>query len=326
MKTALRHILCGIFLFLLASGLYGQPKMVTKHEMDERMNRYELLCKECLDLKALVSEGKRISRAYASGMIADFVAMNREIKEDSASLSPLQQRRFEMINHWFSTGNRPMAMDHVQMSRIRPALAGKAVCMNSRQEDVVLTILPYPSVPGNDNINDVDDSVTEHFGETQNKGMSFYVMASFSLPVSYGVMAGLKKSGKGIDWGGYTRFRSNFRFTEASYSCFSSGTIDNGYAFMGNGNSRKSDLMVTAGVLAGLAPWLDIYAGAGYGQTVLLWQDIEDSWASVSDFTYKGMALEAGLITSWRRLCLGIGISTVNFRTASLDLSVGMRF
>jgi len=326
MKTALGHILCLIFLFSLTYSLHGQSKMDTKPDTDERLTRYELLCKECLDMKYLVSEGKRISRAYASGMIADFVAMNREIKADSASLSPLQQRRFEMINHWFSTGNRPMAMDHVQMDRIQPELAGKAVCMNSRQEDVALRILSYTPVPENDNINDVDDTVTELFGETQNKGMSFYVMAGFSLPVSYGVMAGLKKSGKGIDWGGYTRFRSNFRFTESSYSCFSSGTIDNGYAFMGNGKSRKTDLMVTAGVIAGLAPWLDIYAGAGYGQKILLWQDIDGSWACVSDFTHKGMALEAGLITSWRRLCLGIGISTVNFRTASLDLSVGMRF
>ena len=321
MKTALRHILCGIFLFLLASGLYGQPKMVTKPEMDERLNRYELLCKECLDLKALVSEGRQVSRTHASGMISKFVAMNREIKADSICLNPLQQSRFKMINHWFTTGNRPLAMDHVPIRRDMPELTGEAVGM---------MIISVPSSSRKHIGEHFDNTETEQYGQTEHKSMNFYVMAEFSLPVTYGLMAGLKKDrlsyGKEIGWGGYMRLRSNFIFRKSAYSCLSNGTIGNGYAFLGNGNMQKSDLMVTAGVLAGLAPWLDIYAGAGYGQKIILWQDIEDSWASVSDFTHKGLALEAGLITSWRRLCLGIGISTVNFRTASLDLSVGMRF
>lgn len=89
---------------------------------------------------------------------------------------------------------------------------------------------------------------------------------------------------------------------------------------------KNTNIMATAGVLAGPAAWLDLYAGAGYGQKTLLWQDIDGSWAAVSDFTHKGMALEIGLITSWRPLSLGLGISTINFRTASLDLSVGVRF
>ena len=324
MKTALRHILCGIFLFSLASGLYGQPKMRTEPDTDERLTRYELLCKECLDLKSLVSEGRQVSRSHASDMISKFVAMNREIKADSISLNPLQQSRFKMINHWFTTGNRPLAMDHLPIRRIMPQLTGEAVGMKGRHERVRMMILSVPSAS--------QEYIGEDFHntETGHKSMIFYVMADFSLPVSYGLMAGLKKDrqgyGKGIDWGGYMRLRSNFIFRKSAYTCLSNGTIDNGYAFLGNGNMQKSDLMVTAGTLAGIAPWLDIYAGAGYGQKILLWQDIEDSWARVSDFTHKGLALEAGLITSWRRLCIGIGVSTVNFRTASLDLSVGVRF
>lgn len=323
---ALRHILCMFFLFSLTFSLYGRRETEMKSEQDGRLTRYELLCRECLELKELVSEGKQVSRTHASDMIGRFVAMNREIKADSASLSPLQHTRFKMINQWFTTGKRPLAMDHVQMTGDLPEMTGQAVCMTGRQEDVSIKILSATSGPRTDGAEYFDDTPTRQHGKIEEKVIDTYIMAGFSLPVSYGLMVGLKKSGKGIDWGGYTRFRSNFRFTEASYSCFSSGTIDNGYAFMGNGNSRNTNLMATVGVLAGLAPWLDIYAGAGYGQKVLLWQDIEGSWASVSDFTHKGLAAEAGLITSWRRLCLGIGISTVNFRTASLDISVGVRF
>lgn len=313
MKTALRHILCLISLFLLTISLNGQ----NSKEHDAILDRYELLCGECLELRTLVAEGVEVSRARAAGLINDFVTMNREIKADSASLNSGQQSRFKMINHWFTTGNRPMAMDHAGMERVHPDLKSAAV-----------------SAPNNDSgatagVQQEQDGISaapHHLPA----GIETYIMADFSLPLSYGLMAGLQESrhpdDKGIRWGGYMRFRSNFIFQKAGYICLSNGTIDGGYAFLGNGNSQNTNIMATAGVLAGLTSWLELYAGAGYGQKQLLWQDIDGSWASVSDFTHKGMALEIGLITSFRTLCLGLGISTVNFRTASLDLSVGIRF
>ena len=78
MKTAMRHILCMFFLFSLTFSLYGRQETEPKPDNDGRLTRYELLCKECLELKDLVAEGKQISRAYASDMIAGFVAMNRD--------------------------------------------------------------------------------------------------------------------------------------------------------------------------------------------------------------------------------------------------------
>lgn len=326
MKTALRHILCLISFFAIGGSLYGQ----TSEELDRKLTRYELICRDCLELKTLVAQGVEVSRTQAAGLINDFVAMNKEIKAGTDMMSPSQIRRFEMINHWFSTGKRPLAMDCVPIRRSMPELIGKAVGMDGRHDRIGMTILSITPATQKYIGEDSDDKETEQYGKTEHKSMDFHVMADFSLPVSYGVMVGLKKEmrsyGKEIGWGGYMRFRSNFIFRKPEYSCLSNGTIDNGYAFLGNGNTQKSDLMVTVGTLAGIAPWLDLYAGAGYGQKVLLWQDVEDSWACVSDFTHKGLALEAGLITSWRRICIGIGVSTVNFRTASLDLSVGVRF
>ena len=328
MKTAMRHILCMFFLFSLTFSLYGRQETEPKPDNDGRLTRYELLCKECLELKDLVAEGKQISRAYASDKIAGFVAMNREIKAASDSLTPLQVSRFEMINRWFSTGKRPMALDHVLMTGDLPEMTGQAVCMTSRQKEVSIKILSAPSEPRTDEY--FNDTQTRQHGGIEDKIIDTYIMAGFSLPVSYGLMIGLKESGnsgqKGLLWGGYMHFRSNFRFTETAYSCLGNGKLDNGLSFWGTGNSQRNNLAATVGVLAGPLRWMDIYAGAGYGQSSLIWEDIDGSWACVSDFTHKGLALEAGLITSWRSLCLGIGISTINFRTASLDLSVGVRF
>ena len=320
MKMALRHILCGISVFLLTTTLYGQ----TASENAERLNRYELLCQECLELRTLVENKGSISRQVASQRINDFVAMNKKIRSNFEHMTKTEQTRFEMINRWFSTGTRPLAMDHVtDVPVVRPEIRSKAFSAG-----VTMRVIGGSPI----NVNGNGDSAyvsTEITTPTsgQSRNLRTYLMADISIPLSYGLMTGLKADReKGIDWGGYARFRSNFRFIESEYSCLSTGLLYSGQSFWGNGNSSRSNLSATCGVLAGLTSWLDIYAGAGYGSTGLYWQDIDDAWASVEDFTHKGMAAEIGIIASWRSLCFGAGISTTSFRTTSLDLSVGICF
>ena len=320
MKMALRHILCGISVFLMTSALYGQ----TVSENAEKLNRYELLCKECLELRTLVESKGSVSRQVAIQRINDFVNMNKEIRADFEYMANTEQTRFEMINRWFSTGTRPLAMDHVSdVPVVRPEIRSKAFSAGVTMR--FITAAPI-NVNGNGDSAYVSTEITKPTSG-QSRNLRTYIMANISIPLSYGLMVGLKADReKGIDWGGYARFRSNFRFTESEYSCLSTGLLYSGQSFWGNGNSSRSNLSATCGVLAGLTSWLDIYAGAGYGSTGLYWQDIDDAWASVEDFTHKGMAAEIGIIASWRSLCFGAGISTTSFRTTSLDLSVGICF
>lgn len=312
MKTALRHILCLISLFLLTTGLNGQ----NSKEYDAKLNQYELLCEECLDLRTLVASGAEVSRTHAAGLINDFVAMNKEFKALEEAMNSRQKSRFMMINRWFSSGKRPLAMDHVTLDSVNIDLTYKA----TRALSVTDTFQIASTKRG----------AGYYLTMPHQNRVYTYIMADLSVPLSYGLMIGLKESShpddKGIRWGGYTRLRSNLKFLKGSYSCSSDGTIDKGYAFLGNGNSMETNIIASAGILTGLTSWLDIYAGAGYGQRELLWQDIDGHWASVSDLNSKGIAFEIGMITSWRFLCLGIGISSIKLHTASLDLSIGLRF
>ena len=52
-----------------------------------------------------------------------------------------------------------------------------------------------------------------------------------------------------------------------------------------------------------------IYAGAGFGSRILSWQDASGKWARVSDHSYTGPGIEAGLIASLRRFDLLAGAS-----------------
>lgn len=314
MKMALRHILCGISVFLMTTALYGQ----TASKNAERLNRYELLCQECLELRTLVESKGSVSRQIALQRINDFVNMNKEIRTDFHDMTKYEQTRFEMINRWFSTGTRPLAMDHISdIPVVKPEIKSKAFSAGATSRFII-------AVPIKDHIHSAYDGAEI---ASLSRSLRTYMMADISIPLSYGLMVGLKADReKGIDWGGYARFRSNFRFTESEYSCLSTGLLYSGQSFWGNGNSSRSNLSATCGLLAGLTSWLDIYAGAGYGSTSLYWQDIDGVWASVADFTHKGIAAEIGVIAAWRSLCFGAGISTTSFRTTSLDLSVGICF
>ena len=288
--------------------LYGQNTGAFRSETEVQLNQYELLCHECQELKNKVKAGVSVSRKDASETIRRFVEMNSLIRTMTASMSPEQKIRFEAINIWFSTGERPMVLDHKPMPYV---------------SDIHFKSMPVPyDLSLADSQNDI--SLTEK-AKTENSGnIKTYVLASFSFPESsFGGMIGILHR----KWGGYVKAKSNFNsIPDVSYSCFGNGTLVNGGPFWSGGDSRKSHLALSAGALFGPEDWISIYGGLGYGHSYLFWKDIDGKWAQVKDHSFKGPAVEAGILTSWKSLVAGLGISSVSFRTLSFELSLGVAF
>lgn len=310
MKTGLRHILCVICLTLATFGLKGQ----TKPDFDAALNQYELMCGDCIGLRSKVNAGEKVSRQQAKDMLDAFVAMNGDIKAAESSMNIIQKSRFEAINRWFTSGERPAMLDHRHLANVAWTLpAAKAEVM-----DAAALTWPCSGIPV------IQTEPNRHRPR-------FTVLASASFPdASFGVMAGIQAYSKKKDipaWGGYINFKSNFIFPqEPTYLCSGNGMLENGGSFWPGGQSQKSTLKVTGGLLVGLGRWLSIYGGAGYGYSRLLWEDVDGEWALVQDCSPAGFASEAGLLFSWRHMTLGAGVSTICFRTASLDLSIGLSF
>lgn len=310
MKTGLRHILCLVCVFLAYFSLSGQ----TISDFDAALNQYELLCKECVGLRSKVNAGEKISRKQAKELLDAFVEKNGEIRSDEESMSHGQKSRFEAINIWFSTGQRPAMLSHKRLNAVAAAFpAAKAEAMFS-----ATPVWPCTDFPAMQT-------------EPRRHRPRFTILASASFPdASFGVMAGIQAYSRKKDipaWGGYVNFKSNFIFPqEPAYLCFGDGRLENGGSFWSGGQSQKSTLKATGGLLVGLCRWLSIYGGAGYGYSNLLWKDVDGEWALVQDYSPAGLASEAGLLFSWRHMTLGAGISTICFRTASLDLSIGLSF
>lgn len=152
-------------------------------------------------------------------------------------------------------------------------------------------------------------------------GLAVSVVASF--PEYSG---GLQVTWEKYRFGAYVRAVSNFRSSGSSYSCLSDGTADDGYIWT-SGRSKVARLNITVGVVYRPCSWLNLYAGAGYGSRTLLWEDSSLAWARVSDRSCKGMAADIGLqFRIRRRFRVGAGFSTVAFRTADAEISVGFCF
>ena len=148
-------------------------------------------------------------------------------------------------------------------------------------------------------------------------------MASVSVvpQPSYGLMLGYVKK-----FGGYAKFRSDFHFGPASYTCNRSGEIDGGGLLWANGQQRKSRLQATGGVLFRLTKWCYPYVGAGYGTRSVQWQDYQGQWAEVADYSCKGIAAEAGVILKMGPVAVSAGYSSTAFKYSEIELGIGVMF
>ncbi len=139
--------------------------------------------------------------------------------------------------------------------------------------------------------------------------------------LSYGLMLGLGAK----TWGGYIQAGSSFRRVSPAYDCRSDGTTDFGL-FWASGARKTSRISITAGGWFQCADWVKFYAGAGYGQRTVCWEDSEKTWARVADYSARGFALDYGVIFRFGHFGLSLGGETIAFHQSALKAGVGFCF
>ena len=304
MRKLLGHIL--VLVLLMASSDVCNGQNIARSSMDGDIERYEMLCELCLNLKTRIRQGEDISKNEAQTFINRFISMNKELKEKEHEMTAMQRRRFTAISLWFSTGQKLEVAEQVST------------------ED-----LPFIEPLTFSDILSVDPAagVIEHAGFS---GSGFrhlphktYILLTASYPdTSYGFLAG-HTIGR---WGVYGSFRSNYLSTETSYSCLSNGTLPDGSAFWSSGNTCKSNMAAVAGGMFRMNRWSTIYTGVGYGWHRMAWEDIDGIWADVSDWSYQGTAVDAGLMFSYKRLAFSTGVTTISFKSSSMTFGLGLCF
>ena len=126
-------------------------------------------------------------------------------------------------------------------------------------------------------------------------------------------------------WGGYLKYRSNFKSRTFSYECSSDGSCSSGQIWS-SGNTSVCLMNVSAGARKNFGKWVGVYAGAGYGRYVSCWEDIDGNWAKVADISVSGLSLECGAVLDFGPVEIQAGVATVMFRYTGLEICLGFRF
>lgn len=150
--------------------------------------------------------------------------------------------------------------------------------------------------------------------------------------LSYGLMFGQLYYGMG--W--YVNARSNFKFNApAQLSCDKNGSIDGITPFY-SGNTSLSHLIVNAGFMWDIADWdgwtntrfsgLGFYVGGGYGSRELQWETEDGTWVKYAPTSHTGFSGNLGIFGSLFGVALNLGVNTINFKYAELEVGVGVVF
>ena len=143
-----------------------------------------------------------------------------------------------------------------------------------------------------------------------------------SSPMTFGAMIGYVNR-----VGSYAKFRSNFDFQPAAYNCTSDGFAETGgYIYTSGRAPRYSSHRATAGLLVRLSKNIYPYFGAGYSMLNVYWEDNQGKWMNVTDYSFKGLAAEAGLTLKFGVFSLSAGASTTVFKNTEMEIGVGLMF
>jgi hypothetical protein len=268
---------------------------------DLLLDRYERICKSCLDLKA----GRELTGQIPDGrmlqLLSELGALKDELQEASPGMPVVARLRYEAIREMYTSG---------KLADTRQALLPEGYGIKA----------PVPPLPA---------IITGLNGSFPVYGIapsvSYRYSVSFSSLVIPEFTPGVRASWAGRKAGAYVSFHSNFGNHHPSYTALSDGTAGDALVWA-SGNTGVDRLFLAAGPVLPLSDYLSLYAGAGYGFRRLCWEDTDGVWMEVADASHRGICIEAGANCSFGRLTFGAGVLSLPFSYNALTASVGISF
>ncbi len=269
-------------------------------DLDAALDYYEDICNQCFDLRARMRSGEQIAAEAVTPLLERLTGLRERLGSSKGEMSFEQLRRFESIRERYARAFNP-------------------------------TLLPGTSVPVSD---DVAASLDPARGPSVPTSPESIVDSGFHSPWYVGILAfagfpffapGLMLTADTPHWGLYAKGYVGVRWVSPAYSGLSDGTSEQGTLWT-TGKERRSRFGISAGGSWFPLKYLGIYAGAGYGQEKIYWEDTNHEWVAITDLTRRGIQADAGLLFRWRWLTAFAGVTTVTFRTIRVETGLGVRF
>ncbi len=281
-------------LFLLLPAALGAQEL----KWDAALGQYQRICDECIMLRMRAVSGEAIEASELTSVLARLASLKQTLQDARGQMTPAQRLRYEAIRLRYEEVFGQTAP--VRMSRLEsvPALLTDAL-RQCPSTGLSFKEMP-PRVP------------KPHAG---------LVLFAGVPDIYYGAMATVS----GLRFGGFVKASASIPFIKPAYECFSDGTTPSGYIWT-SGKESVSRWAVTAGATISVSRNFAIYAGAGYGKRDVLWQDVSNRWATVSDLGIHGLVADGGIIVSVKKLNFMAGVSSFGFRAFSAEAGIGYQF
>ena len=352
MRTLISYI--GVFALLALSSVtaaWGQSD-----RWDRALDSYQTICDRCILLREQSLRGDEIPADELRSLLEQVSSLRASLQRGSGSMSKAQKERFERIRSRYVEAftKQGYSTDGPALRVARPALdlprvaSGEEIlrsAFGSAQNDN--SLISLGSAFGSAQIDmrlshpeeakrpkdlaerpkdlakrpkDLSFSKTGAGPDSFTTGLT--VIGAWSPnTLSYGAMATLTWNKAGI----YIKGRSNFQTKIGEYSCLSDGT-SGGKVIWTSGKESHPTWALGAGGIFRIAGPVGLYVGSGYGSAQTLWEDAAGKWATVKDYSAKGICADAGIMFSNNHFQASIGISTITFKKPALELGLGIRF
>lgn len=338
MRTLISYI--GVFALLALSSVtaaWGQSD-----RWDRALDSYQTICDRCILLREQSLRGDEIPADELRSLLEQVSSLRASLQRGSGSMSKAQKERFERIRSRYveAFSKQGYSTDGPVLRIARPVLdlprvaSGEEIlrsAFGSAQNDNSLISLgsAFGSAQNDMRLShpeeakrpkDLSFSKTGAGPDSFTTGLT--VIGAWSPnTLSYGAMATLTWNKAGI----YIKGRSNFQTKIGDYSCLSDGT-SGGKVIWTSGQESHPTWALGAGGIFRIAGPVGLYVGSGYGSAQTLWEDAAGKWATVEDYSAKGICADAGIIFSKNHFQASIGISTITFKKPTLELGMGIRF
>ena len=286
------------------------PASAQRNSIDEAIALYESICSECIILREKAQSGEPVQSGSFAELLSKLSWLRSLLSNSKDQMTRSQKLRLESIRLRYE--------EAFPSAKSKQNMGAKLFAM----QPAPLVVVPAVPLEGSG----LAAQTTLALPQTSTvpaKRKSLEILAVGELPVN---QAGLMAAYSYGRIGGYLKGSLCPDLKQASYNCFSDGTIESGGLIWTTGKEKNTGYSMTAGVTVSVASPLSIYFGGGYGRSGVLWEDSSSNWARVADKDLKGIKAETGLILSLGRFSILAGASTLSLKNISIQTGIGFNF
>lgn len=291
-----------LFLLFFMQGIIHSQETRSDSRWDRLLDRYEHICRMCLELKADRDTGKELTDARFEPLLDELSGLRTELSEARSRMPAAARRRFSSIRNMYASGRvadtRPFWPSPVspEPRAVPPAMPPESF----------ISVPDYPCAP---------------MRAVPGSRLGIYAGAIVFPELS----GGFKIEYLGSRWGGYVSALGNFSLHDIAYLARADGRTEDGFIWT-SGRSAVDRFFVTAGPALRVSGRFSVYGGLGYGMRRLCWEDSQGEWMEVSDVSRKGLCAELGAGVRLGKLLVSAGYITLPFTYNAVTLSVGYGF